>query len=316
MNVAISSTAMPSTQETMEKLIFLSRPVSTESKNAKANNKSVVIKAKTEQRGRAKKWTKPDGKPKRPLSAYNLFFRDQRTLLLGADKPSQEMEDFKKRAHCKTHGKISFSDMAKLIGIRWKSLDEYTRKIYAARAQMDMQRYTTEVGIWKKQSQQQQQQLQQQHQQQQQQHQYPLAKATIASASQPKCHVVVAKDYGVMHPFQCPSSSSDNFSVGYLGYSQGRQIDHQLQQPQRPMMEIPEALVWSQPFLPRWSYPTVEKVSTANSRMLNHFHQQHQWEQQQNDRARWALVSADLHRLRVISAQMNSKLAFLEGGQL
>lgn len=76
----------------------------------------------------------------RPLSAYNLFFKVQRYLLIN-DKPDlrtteevhqicneihllmSEKPDKKKgkRLHRKTHGKIGFADLGKMIGQRWRN---------------------------------------------------------------------------------------------------------------------------------------------------------------------------------------------------
>ena len=64
--------------------------------------------------------------PKRPLSAYNLFFQQQRRGMLGSSyTPSQ---DKSKRKHRKTHGKVSFADMARIISQRWKNLDPQARQ--------------------------------------------------------------------------------------------------------------------------------------------------------------------------------------------
>ena len=52
-----------------------------------------------------KKWKKPKDKPTRPLSAYNLFFRKERALMLG-DAAPPTLEKGQKRVHRKTHGKI------------------------------------------------------------------------------------------------------------------------------------------------------------------------------------------------------------------
>jgi hypothetical protein len=96
-----------------------------------------------------KKWTKPKDKPSRPLSAYNLFFRHERTLMLGTDVPSQEVEELKKRVHCKTHGKIGFGPMAKMIGGKWKCLDAAEKQVYETQAQIEKERYVQELEVWR-----------------------------------------------------------------------------------------------------------------------------------------------------------------------
>ena len=97
---------------------------------------------------RTKKWSKPKDKPTRPLSAYNIFFKHQRTLMLGDDVPSQETEKLKMKIHCKTHGKIGFAELAKDIAAKWKALDSETRKDYDQQAQKDKERYLKEVTVW------------------------------------------------------------------------------------------------------------------------------------------------------------------------
>jgi hypothetical protein len=107
-----------------------------------------VVKKKTRQ-PRTKRWSKPEGKPARPLSAYNLFFRDQRRYILGPDAPSTEMDMLKKRIHCKTHGKIGFADLAKTIGARWQALEPSTRDVYDRRAREGKHQYDLEVALWR-----------------------------------------------------------------------------------------------------------------------------------------------------------------------
>jgi hypothetical protein len=51
---------------------------------------------------RKKKWKKPADKPSRPLSAYNLFFAEERARMLGDDAPTPEEEERKRKIHCKT----------------------------------------------------------------------------------------------------------------------------------------------------------------------------------------------------------------------
>lgn len=104
---------------------------------------------KKRRKKRKKKWTKPEGKPKRPLSAYNIFFAQERILMLGKDVPTAEQEALKKKVHCKTHGKISFAVMARTIGAKWKALGANDRKIYEDRAREEKARYLRELTVWK-----------------------------------------------------------------------------------------------------------------------------------------------------------------------
>lgn len=85
-------------------------------------------------------------KPKRPLSAYNLFFRHERAHILGIpleDQPHNKFVSAKKRRHVRVHGKISFSDLGKLIGQRWKNLESEQAQYYkdlAANEKKDYER--------------------------------------------------------------------------------------------------------------------------------------------------------------------------------
>jgi len=123
---------------------------------------------------------KPADMPRRPLSAYNLFFSEERERILkeidggGKDGDNKEEggEDSKKegegdterqeeggesekpkalmrplipsqkkrRPHRKTHGKISFQELARMVGERWKSLPQDRREYYQNLAKEDMKR--------------------------------------------------------------------------------------------------------------------------------------------------------------------------------
>jgi len=67
--------------------------------------------------------------PHRPLSAYNLFFKDR-------------------HASSKSGG-LGYRDLTRAIGTEWNGIDEQTKAPYLERAALDMERYQREVAAWR-----------------------------------------------------------------------------------------------------------------------------------------------------------------------
>jgi len=96
---------------------------------------------------------KPKGRPKRPLSAYNIYFKDERQKILkeipGDHETAEANEKItwpgKKRP---PHGKISFESLAKTIGARWKALGDEELAYYKKKADEDLERYASEMKAY------------------------------------------------------------------------------------------------------------------------------------------------------------------------
>lgn len=127
--------------------------------------------------GKKSRPKKPKNKPKRPLSAYNIFFKDERANILSgipdkADEDEDDEEDDdkkvkeedggdgeegedgeKKKTSGKKrkripHGKIGFESLAKIVGQRWKELPADELEKYKKLAEDDMKRYRKEMEAY------------------------------------------------------------------------------------------------------------------------------------------------------------------------
>jgi len=98
---------------------------------------------------------KPKDKPKRPLSAYNYFFQSERQRILNylhrnpSDVFPEPVVDAEEESRLWTGTKkVSFEEMGKLIGRRWKSMGSEEMKKYKTLAAGDAERYKKELKVW------------------------------------------------------------------------------------------------------------------------------------------------------------------------
>lgn len=92
---------------------------------------------------------KPKDKPKRPLSAYNIFFKEERHRILEeipeSDTNNKTGEKGGRIRKKRPHGKIGFESLAKTIGQRWQDLGPGQVEYYKEKAQEDTQRHKKEM---------------------------------------------------------------------------------------------------------------------------------------------------------------------------
>lgn len=87
------------------------------------------ISPKRKRKSPAVPWKKPKDMPKRPLSAYNLFFKDQREKLISEG--------------------LGFEILAKTIAEKWKTLEEDVKAPFLRQAEEEKKIYESAVAKWR-----------------------------------------------------------------------------------------------------------------------------------------------------------------------
>ena len=87
--------------------------------------------------------SQPSGKPKRCLTAYNIFFQEERRRLLEMLPPRSGVKSKK------AHGKIGFAELGRTISRNWKNVTPEQKEYYLELARQDKQRYLREMEEWK-----------------------------------------------------------------------------------------------------------------------------------------------------------------------
>jgi len=78
---------------------------------------------------------KPKGMPKRPLSAYNLYFQAERTKIISNQQEGEGP-------------RIGFEGLGKIIGKQWRELSSADKKDYEKLAEKDSLRYRKEMDAY------------------------------------------------------------------------------------------------------------------------------------------------------------------------
>jgi hypothetical protein len=94
--------------------------------------------------------------PKRPMNAYNFFFKQHREDLLGGQQVKSASHKCcygytvkKKRAHVKVHWKFPLHSLVRTVALKWRALDSTEVEHYAKLAKADNERYQNDVAIYK-----------------------------------------------------------------------------------------------------------------------------------------------------------------------
>jgi hypothetical protein len=95
------------------------------------------------------KWTNILKEPEPPMSAYNLYFQEERARLLGTECTLVLRRSKKKsKQQAVPHGVISFQDLSKHVGKTWRELAKDKRKRYTAMYEDTKRQYKEEMEAY------------------------------------------------------------------------------------------------------------------------------------------------------------------------
>ena len=92
-----------------------------------------------------------DKRPKHPMNAYNFFFQEERKKIISGESLPSETEKLEacssknKKTANSENGEITFEEIGKLIGKRWKQVSVGDKERYNGLAADDLERYRAEM---------------------------------------------------------------------------------------------------------------------------------------------------------------------------